>query len=613
MALESSNAQNRGDRLNSPADVPKTAEQWFVRAQVHHAQGQFERAVAANEAALALCPERAEIHCNLAGSLHALGQRQRALVHAERAIALQPALAAAHSNCGVILCALRRTGDAIARFEQACRLAPGVAGNWHNLGHALSDCRDYRAALACFRRLLQLQPGYPFARGSMLNCMQHLSQWDAEFFALREQVCTLASTGQPVCPPFAGLALSGDAALQLHMARTWNQWEHPGGPRWAGAARTKAPRDKIRLGYFSADFYAHATGHLMAGLIEQHQRDEFEVLLFSYGPRTADAMQARLRAASDDFIDVADLSDSQAVQQVRAQALDIAIDLKGHTQGNRLGLFAHGVAPLQLHYLGYPGSLGAGFVDYFIADQYVVPPEMTRHFSEQLLWLPGCYQVNDDQRARPSCGLSRAELGLPATGFVYACFNNNYKITPELFALWMRVLRGVPDSVLWLLQDHAEVAPALRRHALQHGVAPQRLVFAPVLAQSEHLARIAVADLFLDTLPFNAHTNASDALWMGCPVLSCRGESMVARVAASLLHAVGLDELVTTSLADYEALAIALAQQPGRLQHLHQHLLRQRDLAPLYQTRRFARQLETAYQHIHQRRLAGLAPAHLAL
>ena len=202
---------------------------------------------------------------------------------------------------------------------------------------------------------------------------------------------------------------------------------------------------------------------------------------------------------------------------------------------------------------------------------------------------------------------------MPATGFVYACFNNNYKITPELFALWMRVLRGVPDSVLWLLQDHAEVAPALRRHALQHGVAPQRLVFAPVLAQSEHLARIAVADLFLDTLPFNAHTNASDALWMGCPVLSCRGESMVARVAASLLHAVGLDELVTTSLADYEALAIALAQQPGRLQHLHQHLLRQRDLAPLYQTRRFARQLETAYQHIHQRRLAGLAPAHLAL
>lgn len=593
--------------------LPTTAEQWFVRAQTHHAQRQYEHAVAAGEAALALSPQRAEIHCNLASSLHALGLQQRALTHAERAIALQPALAQAHANCGVILCALHRTADAVPRFKHACSLAPSVAENWHNLGHALSASRAYRAALACFQRLRQLQPNYPFAAGAALSCMQHLSQWDGDFLALREQVCQQARAGQPACPPFAGLALSSDAALQLQMAQTWVQWEHPGCVRWRGADNALAPRAKIRLGYFSADFHAHATGHLMAGLIEQHQREAFEVLLFSYGPRTADTMQARLRAASDAFIDLSNLSDSQAVQRARAQALDIAIDLKGHTQNNRLGLFARGVAPLQLHYLGYPGSLGTDCIDYFVADQQVVPPAMTRHFHEKLIWLPDCYQVNDDQRARASSGPSRAALGLPDTGFVFCCFNNNYKITPELFALWMRVLRGVPDSVLWLLQDHADVAPALRQHALRHGVAPHRLVFAPVVAQSDHLARIAAADLFLDTLPFNAHTNASDALWMGCPVLTCRADSTASRVAASLLHTLALDELVTTNLTDYETLAITLTQQPERLQHLRRHLLHQRDRTPLYQTRRFTRQLEAAYQQIHQRRLAGLAPAHLAL
>jgi predicted O-linked N-acetylglucosamine transferase (SPINDLY family) len=590
---------------------PETAEQWFVRAQVHHARGAYALAVADGQAALALCPQRAEIHSNLASSLHALGQQQNALDHAERAIELQPTLAQAHNNRGVILCAMQLTVDAIASFYCACNLAPGVAGNWQNLGHALTECREYRAAMACFRRLLHIAPDYPFAQGAMLSCLQHLSQWDDEFLALRERVGEGAGTGQPVCPPFAGLALTSDAALQLKMAQSWVRMELPQCDRWRVEARQKAHSNKIRLGYFSADFHAHATGHLIAGLIEQHQRDDFEVLLFSYGPRTADPMQARLSAAGDHFIDLADLSDQQGVQLARERGLDIAIDLKGHTQHNRLGLFALGVAPLQLHYLGYPGSLGATFMDYFIADQRVVPPDSVHHFSEKLIWLPDCYQVNDDQRVRPQSCPSRAELGLPASGFVYCCFNNNYKITPEMFALWMRVLLRVPDSVLWLLEDHAEIAPALRQSALQHGVAADRLVFAPVLAQTEHLARIAAADLFLDTLPFNAHTNASDALWMGCPVLTCSAESMASRVAASLLQSVDLCELVTTSPAEYEMLATSLPAQPEQMRKFRLHLLRQRDVAPLFQTGRFTRQLELAYRHIHDRRLAGLPPEHL--
>ena len=596
-----------------PIELPETAEQWFVRAQGHHAQRQYALAVADGLSALALCADRAEIHCNLASSLHALGQQRNALVHAERAIELQPTLAQAHNNRGVILCALQRTVDAIPSFYSACNLAPSVADNWQNLGHALVNCREYRAALVCFRMLLHIAPDYPFAPGAMLSCLQHLGQWDDEFRLIRERVCEEALHGRPVCPPFAGLAVTADAALQLGMARTWVQFAHPPCDRWRGHGRPKARQDKIRIGYFSADFHAHATGHLMAGLIEHHQRNTFEVLLFSYGPRTADLMQDRLRAAADDFIDLADLSDQHAAQLARERGLDIAIDLKGHTQSNRLGLFALGVAPLQVHYLGYPGSLGADFMDYFIADQQVVPPDRVQHFSEKLIWLPDCYQVNDDQRARHDGCPRRAQLGLPDSGFVYCCFNSNYKITPEMFELWMRVLRSVPESVLWLLEDHADVAPALRRHAKLHGVAPYRLVFAPVVSQAEHLARIAAADLFLDTLPFNAHTNASDALWMGCPVLTCTAGSMASRVAASLLQSVDLCELVTHGLSEYEMLAIALPAQPAQLQHVRQHLLRQRDLAPLFQTRCFTRQLESVYEQIHQRQLAGLPPDHLAV
>lgn len=596
-----------------PSETPVSAEQWFMRAHAQHAQGAFEQAVADALQALALCPERAEIHSNLCSSLHALGRWQEALAHADQAIALQPGLAQAHTNRGVILCALRRTDDAIQSFYSASTLAPEVAENWHNLGHALCTAHSYRAALVCFRRVLQLQPDYPFAPGAQLNCMQHLSQWDAEFFALRARIGQQARQGLPVCPPFAGLALCSDAALQLQMAKTWVRLEYPGLQRGPIAAPTRTPDGRIRLGYFSADFHAHATSHLMAGLFAQHRREAFEVLLFSYGPRTDDPMQARLRAACDAFIDLGDLNDPQAVEVARAQALDIAIDLKGHTQYNRLGLFVRGVAPLQVHYLGYPGSLGADCMDYFIADQQIVPPLQAQNFSEKLIWLPGCYQVNDDQRVRPANVPSRAALGLPATGFVYCCFNNNYKITPELFARWMRILQAVPHSVLWLLQDHADVAPALHAQALQHGVAAQRLVFAPVCAQAEHLARIAAADLFLDTLPVNAHTNASDALWMGCPVLTCCEEAMASRVAASLLYALGLGALVATDLNAYEVLAVALAQQPERLQGLRQHLLRQRAQSPLYQTGQFTQQLEAAYHQIHQRRLAGLAPAHLAL
>ena len=587
-----------------------------MQACTLHAQQQYARAVAAGQAALALCPQRAEIHVNLSASLLALGQGERALEHADRAIALQADLPQAHANRGVILGAMQRTADAISSFEQACRLAPEVAANWHNLGRAWSERRAYREALACFRRVLQLQPDYPFARGAVLSCMQHLCAWGPEFDALRTMVCEQVRAGAAACPPFAGLALCDDAALQAQMARSWVQSQFLAGARWtraAGNAGSAAPRGRIRLGYFSADFHAHATAHLLAGLIAQHQRAEFEVLLFSYGPRTGDAMQKRLQVCADAFVDLADLGDAQAVQTVRDYALDIAIDLKGHTQNNRLGWFALGLAPLQLHYLGFPGTVGAGFIDYFLADRKVVTPEAAQHFSEKLVYLPDSYQANDDRRAQPAACPARAQLGLPDEAFVYCCFNNNYKITPEVFAVWMRILRSVPGSVLWLLQDHAEVAPALRGHAQAQGVAPQRLVFAPMVPQSEHLARIAAADLFLDTLPFNAHTNASDALWVGLPVLTCQGESMAARVAASLLRSLDLDELVTRKLADYEALAVALAQHADRLQRVRARLSLQRASTRLFQTARFARQLESAYHQIHQRRLAGLEPATIFL
>jgi predicted O-linked N-acetylglucosamine transferase (SPINDLY family) len=352
----------------------------------------------------------------------------------------------------------------------------------------------------------------------------------------------------------------------------------------------------MRIAYLSADFRRHATAYLIAELIERHDRERFEIIGLSYGPDDRSDMRARLAGAFDRFVDVRTSSDEAIARLIERSRVDIAVDLMGHTQFARPAILAFRPAPIQAAYLGFPGTTGADFIDYVIADPIVAPFELQPCFTEKIVHLPECYQVNDSARKIATRIPTREEFGLPAEGFVFCCFNTSWKIAPAMFEVWLRLLRAVPGSVLWLLRDNADAERNLRREAAARGADPSRLVFADRLGPEQHLARHRLADLFLDTLPYNAHTTASDALWAGLPLLTCRGETFAARVAASLLESVGLPELVTTSLGDYETLALELATDDQLRRQLRQRLEGNRLTHPLFDTQRFRRHIEAAYQ-----------------
>jgi predicted O-linked N-acetylglucosamine transferase (SPINDLY family) len=349
----------------------------------------------------------------------------------------------------------------------------------------------------------------------------------------------------------------------------------------------------------------------MAELFERHDKSKFELIAFSFGPETNDEMQIRVSQAFDHFINVASLSDLEVALLSRELGIDIAIDLKGVTQDYRLSIFSYRAAPIQVSYLGYPGTLGVDYIDYLIADKTLIPKQSQQHYSEKIVYLPNSYQVNDRHRAIAPTQFTKQELGLPEDAFVFCCFNNNFKITPDIFDSWIRILKAVDSSVLWLLQDNPTVALNLQKEAAQRGLDPARLVFAGRMDLPEHLARHNAADLFLDTTPCNAHTTASDALWAGLPLLTCMGETFASRVAASLLNAIGLPELVTETQADYEALAIDLAKTPAKLKALKEKLERNRLTTPLFDSELFTKHLEASYMQMYERYQADMKPEHI--
>jgi protein O-GlcNAc transferase len=368
--------------------------------------------------------------------------------------------------------------------------------------------------------------------------------------------------------------------------------EPPPKPLWIGE---RYQHKKIRIAYLSADFHDHATAHLMAGLFDAHDRKLFEITAFSFGPDKKDKMRERLMAAFDDFIDIRSIDDNHVARMIREREIDIAIDLKGFTKDARVDIFAMRPAPIQVNFIGYPGTMGADFIDYIISDRVIIPPEMEQLYSEKVVCLPDTYQPNDDKREISQKPLLKAELGLPEKAFVFCCFNNNYKITPDIFNIWMKLLLHVEGSVLWLLDGGATVASNLRAEAKKRGVSADRIIFAPKMKLEDHLVRHQCADLFLDTMPYNAHTTASDALWAGLPILTCLGQTFASRVAGSLLTAAGMPELITHSLDEYEKMALRLAREPQTLAAIKAKLSKNRDTCALFDTKRYTRNLEAAY------------------
>lgn len=569
--------------------------------------GQFNSALARYDQAIALDPNYVEAHNNRGDLLQNMGRWSEALESYDRAISLVPNYAAAHYNRGNALGLMRRFEDAIASHNRAISIAPDHASALMNRGNAQNELGRLAEAAESFDRAIALSPQIPYLLGTRLHVNMQMCDWK-HYQERLAVVLEAVKHDQPASLPFPLLALTSDPALQQRAAQTWLQKKHPA-PKQVLPFKKRSSHARMRVGYFSADFHHHPVSQLIAGLFEAHDRSAFEVYAFSSGPNTGDAMRKRLEQGFEHFLDVTADSDAQLVARARALDLDIAVDLSGLTTGCRPSIFAARVAPIQINYLGYPGTMGAPYMDYILADATLITPETEMFYSEKVIYLPHSYQPNDRQRSVSSHPYTRAELGLPEEAFVFCCFNNNFKITPETFDHWMEILRAVPDSVLWLLQASEHTAHNLRGEANNRGVNPDRLIFAPKLPMDRHLARQRCADLFLDTLPYNAHTTTSDALWVGLPVLTCMGSAFASRVAASLLKAIDLPELITNDGESFVARAIELAKDRVQLQSLRERLHGNRLRAPLFDVERLARAIESAYTQVHARREAGQPPA----
>jgi predicted O-linked N-acetylglucosamine transferase (SPINDLY family) len=588
----------------------------YPDADVHLRRGdalralqRWEAAVESYDAAIARKPDCAEAYCNRGTALYHARQFDGALASYTRAIAIDPHNAHARNNRGNVLRELKRHEPALADYDAAVQLSPDYAEAHFNRANALRELQCYEAAIAGYDTVARLNPDFRHVYGVCRYARMEICDWagiDADIARIGERI----ERDEEACNPFFVLAFSDSAALQKKAAQIWAREECSPSAALAPIPG-RARGDKIRIGYFSADFHNHATLYLLAGLLEMHDRSKYQLWAFSFGPDSQDSMRRRLLAAGVEVIDVRDLSDRDTALLARQMQIDIAVDLKGFTENSRPGIFAHRAAPLQVGFLGHPGTLGAEFIDYLVADRQVVPTGFDSHYCEKIMYLPNSYQVNDNRRGIAEQEFTRAELRLPQSGFVFCSFNNNYKITPAVFDRWMRMLAQVEGSVLWLLEDNPSAAGNLRREAARRGVNPERLIFAPRMDQPLHLARHRAADLFLDTLPCNAHTTASDSLWAGLPVLTCAGEAFAGRVAASLLHALDLPDLITTTLAQYEALGVELAANPGRLRHIKNRLADNRLKMPLFDTGLYTRHLEAGYSMIYERYHAGLPAEHI--
>lgn len=588
------------------------------RRGARHRLGHCLLALGELGAAEELLRRETEAYPDLIDAYNALGV---ALIHQSRldealgvfmeAARRAPASATASNNVANVLCDLGRHEEALPYLRRAIQAQPQLADAHHNLGMLYQSLKRHEEAAASLREALRLAPTMTYTASYLVWNRLSVCDWKG----LASDIETLRTTVRAqrvACDPFTVVAISPSAQEQRLAAERHAREKLPARPvpLWQGQ-RTR--RQRIRLAYLSADFHQHATAQLTARLFELHDRSRFEVIGVSYGADDGSLMRQRLSRAFDRFVDVRARGDEEAARALRELEVDIAVDLKGYTTGARPGILAHRPAPIQASYLGYPGTMGVPFIDYIIADPFVVPEADQGWYSEKVVYLPDCYQVNDDRRAIAERAPTRALAGLPQDGFVFCCFNNSYKILPPLFEAWMRLLRDVPKSVLWLLQDNEPAKRNLQASARAAGIDPARLVFAQRVAPAEHLARHRLADLFLDTLPYNAHTTASDALWAGLPVLTWAGSTFAGRVAGSLLRAVGIPELITHSLPEYEALALKLSTEPNLLPPLRDKLARNRATAALFDSDRFRRHLEQAYAVMWRSWQAGEPPRSFAV
>lgn len=591
--------------------MPEHAEAHYNRGVIQQEKGQIDSAISSFSKSIEIKPSFADAYVGLGMCLVHNDQLQDAAANYYQALEINPDLAEAHHNLGVLLKKLGKTDEALSSYQRALELRPNNADTLCNIGNAHKQRGQYSFAEICYQRALAINPSITDAKVGLIDTRLKTCAWDRLEQNIAEAIEQIIKNNASATP-FTLLACSDSPSKHQAIAQIYCQTNHP--EKKTLPEIVKHPKkERIHIGYFSADFHNHATTYLIAELLERHDKSRFELTAFSFGENWDDEMRRRVSASFDHFVNALDMSDLEVATVSRKMGIDIAVDLKGYTQDARPGIFALRAAPIQINYLGFPGTMGADYIDYLIADPILIPESHQQYYTEKIVYLPDTYQPNDRMRIIADRQFTRKELGLPEQGFVFCCFNNNYKIMPDTFDSWMHILSQVEGSVLWLFEDNTTASDNLRLEAQIRGIEQERLVFAQKLPLPEHLARHRCADLFLDTHPYNAHTTASDALWAGLPVLTRLGETFAGRVAASLLNAIQLPELVAQTRSEYETLAIELAKNPEKLEYIRQKLEKNRLITPLFDSQLFAHHLETAYSAIYDRYQQDLPPDTIAI
>lgn len=608
-------SQAAGELAAALAQVPGSAHDWLGLAIARMRCDELPGAVEAARSALAIDPSLVECREVLAQALMQSGRHAEAVQTYEQATGIEVFGHDSLLNWGIALVHCQRAEEAVGLLLRAISLKMDSVPAYVRLGAAFRQLKMYEEANECFRTAVALEPDHLTAHGYLVHLDQFACRWErfdedvAAFCAALLRTELELADGQE-CTPFALVAIPHDPQVMLHASKLEARRQSRGVKPLPARRWQRKAGERIRIGYLSADFFQHATAMLIAEVLERHDRSRFELFLYSHGKDDGSPMRARLSRAGEHWIDCTAMSPEAIARRVREDGIDILVDLKGYTQDHRFRTMAYRAAPLQVSWLGFPATTGAPCIDYFIGDPVVTPLAHADRYSEKLAQMPRCYQPNDRQRPRPQAA-TRAQWGLPEDRTVLACFNNVYKITPETFASWMRILAARPDAVLWLLDGNEQAKTNLRREAQAAGIDAARLIFSPAVPPHIHVSRLPLADLMLDTWPCNAHTTASDALWAGLPLVTLAGEPFAARVAASLLGAVGLSELVAGDVAGYERIVLDLLDDPQRLAAMRARLAGERDQLPLFDAERFARDLDALYVRMAERARAGLAPDHL--
>ena len=551
--------------------------------------------------AIKINPNFAEAYNEQGNALNELKKFQLAIKSYEQAIKLNPKYADAYHNKGLVLYALNEIDLAIENYDQAIKINPNHIYSHNNKGYALQKLKKIDSSAECFNNAFKIDPNFDFLLGELFHTKNKLCDWSSftkDFETLENKIKENKNSSSP----FPILQLYDSLYLQKKTAEIYVK-EKFINKKILKPISIIPKNKKIRLGYYSADFYNHAMSYLLAGLFEQHDKSKFDLFAFSFGPEKNDEMSKKIPSYFNDFIKVNFKTDKEIAEISRNLKIDIAVDLLCFTTNNRMGIFSERCAPIQINYLGYPGTSGTNFIDYIFADKILIPEESKKYYSEKIIYLPNTYQTRDCSLKISDKIFEREELDLPKNAFVFCCFNQNYKITPNLFDIWMRLLKIVEGSILWLLEDNLTAVKNLKKEAEKKKINPKRIIFAKRMPMPEHLARHRCADLFIDTFPYGAHTTCSDALWAGLPVVTLMGQSFASRVAGSILHAIDLKELITTSETEYEKLIIELAKNSLRLKEIKNKLDKNRLTKPLFDTKLYAKNIEFAYTKIYEKNI----------